>query len=65
MLPVIKIKNRHQKFKRMSVKKEDFLLGKKKNNAGKMFSKKAQFMFGRHPDRWRLDAFGNPVCKVN
>ena len=49
----------------MSVKKEDFLLGKKKNNAGKMFSKKAQFMFGRHPDRWRLDAFGNPVCKVN
>lgn len=21
-------------------------------------------MIGRHPDRWRLDALGNPVLKV-
>lgn len=26
---------------------------------------KSQTMIGRHPDRWRLDAMGNPVCKVN
>ena len=24
---------------------------------------KAPYMIGRHPDRWRLDAFGNPVNK--
>lgn len=24
---------------------------------------KSPYMFGRHPDRWRLDAFGNPVNK--
>jgi hypothetical protein len=24
---------------------------------------KSPFMLGRHPDRWRLDAFGNPVNK--
>ena len=22
-------------------------------------------MIGRHPDRWRLDAVGNPVLKVS
>ena len=26
---------------------------------------KAPIMLGRHPDRWRLDAFGVPVCKVS
>ncbi len=26
---------------------------------------KSAIMIGRHPDRWRLDALGNPVCKVN
>lgn len=25
--------------------------------------KKASVMIGRHPDRWRLDAVGNPVFK--
>lgn len=25
--------------------------------------KKAPIMLGRDPDRWRLDALGNPVCK--
>ena len=25
--------------------------------------KKSPYMLGRHPDRWRLDAFGNPVNK--
>lgn len=25
---------------------------------------KANIMDGRNPDRWRLDAIGNPVCKA-
>ena len=57
-------KKQYKIFNKQKKKKEDFLHGKKKNNVGKMYNKKAQFMFGRHPDRWRLDAFGNPVCKV-
>ena len=26
---------------------------------------KAPVMIGRHPDRWRLDPYGNPVSKVD